>query len=59
MDERTTKFNIMLSEELKKFSHEVRSKIYFEYDSGEQANKNKLTLNKIMQQVMSFAEQYK
>jgi UDP-N-acetylmuramate dehydrogenase len=32
MDEGTTKFNIMLSEELKKFSNEVRSKIYFEYD---------------------------
>jgi len=32
MDERTTKFNIMLSEELKKFSNEVSSKIYFDYD---------------------------
>jgi UDP-N-acetylmuramate dehydrogenase len=32
MDERTAKFNIMLSEELKKFSDEVSSKIYFEYD---------------------------
>ena len=32
MDEGTTKFNIMLSEELKKFSYEVSSKIYFEYD---------------------------
>ena len=32
MDEGTTKFNIMLSEELKKFSNEVSSKIYFEYD---------------------------
>ena len=32
MDEGVTKFNIMLSEELKKFSNEVNSKIYFEYD---------------------------
>ncbi len=32
MDEGTAKFNIMLSEELKKFSNEVNSKIYFEYD---------------------------
>jgi len=32
MDEGTTKFNIMLSEELKKFSNEISSKIYFEYD---------------------------
>jgi UDP-N-acetylmuramate dehydrogenase len=32
MDEGITKFNIMLSEELKKFSNEVSSKIYFEYD---------------------------
>ena len=32
MDEGTAKFNIMLSEELKKFSNEVDSKIYFEYD---------------------------
>jgi len=32
MDEGTTKFNIMLTEELKKFSNEVSSKIYFEYD---------------------------
>ena len=32
MDEGTAKFNIMLSEELKKFSNEVSSKIYFEYD---------------------------
>jgi len=32
MDEGTTKFNIMLSEELKRFSNEVSSKIYFEYD---------------------------
>ena len=32
MDERTSKFNIMLSEELKKFSNEVNSKIYFDYD---------------------------
>ena len=32
MDERITKFNIMLLEELKKFSNEVNSKIYFEYN---------------------------
>ena len=32
MDEATTKFNIMLLEELKKFSDEVSSKIYFDYD---------------------------
>ena len=32
MDEGTAKFNIMLSEELKKFSNEVSSKIYFDYD---------------------------
>ena len=32
MDEGTAKFNIMLSEELKKFSNESSSKIYFEYD---------------------------
>jgi UDP-N-acetylmuramate dehydrogenase len=32
MDEGATKFNIMSSEELKKFSNEVSSKIYFEYD---------------------------
>jgi len=32
MDEGATKFNIMLSEELKKFSNEVSSKIYFNYD---------------------------
>jgi UDP-N-acetylmuramate dehydrogenase len=32
MDEKTTKFNIMLSEELKKFSNEVSSKIYFDYN---------------------------
>jgi UDP-N-acetylmuramate dehydrogenase len=32
VDEGTAKFNIMLSEELKKFSNEISSKIYFEYD---------------------------
>jgi len=32
LDEETTKFNIMPSEELKKFSNEVSSKIYFDYD---------------------------
>jgi UDP-N-acetylmuramate dehydrogenase len=32
MDEGITNFNIMLSEELKKFSDEVSSKIYFDYD---------------------------
>ena len=32
MDERASKINIMLSEELKKFSDEVSSKIYFNYD---------------------------
>jgi len=32
MDEGITKFNIMLSEELTKFSNEVSSKIYFDYD---------------------------
>ncbi|MDC0126522.1 UDP-N-acetylmuramate dehydrogenase [Candidatus Pelagibacter sp.] len=32
MDERITKFNIMLSEELIKFSNEITSKIYFDYD---------------------------
>jgi UDP-N-acetylmuramate dehydrogenase len=32
MDEGVTKLNIMLSEELKKFSNEISSKIYFEYD---------------------------
>ena len=32
MDEGAAKFNIMLSEELKKFSNEVSSKIYFDYD---------------------------
>ena len=32
MDEGTAKFNIMLSEELKNFSNEVSSKIYFDYD---------------------------
>ena len=32
MDERTAKFNIMVSEELKKFSNEINSKIYFNYD---------------------------
>ena len=32
MDEGTAKFNMMLSEELKKFSNEVNSKIYFDYD---------------------------
>jgi len=32
MDEGITKFNIMLSEELIKFSDEVSSKIYFNYD---------------------------
>ena len=33
MDEGTVKFNIMLSEELKKFSNEVSSKIYFKPDN--------------------------
>jgi len=32
MDERTTKINIMQVEELKKFSNEITSKIYFDYD---------------------------
>jgi len=32
MDERIAEFNIMLSEELTKFSNEVSSKIYFDYD---------------------------
>ena len=32
MDEGTAKFNIMLSEELTKFSNEVSSKIFFDYD---------------------------
>ena len=32
MDERIAKFDIMPSEELKKFSKEVSSKIYFDYD---------------------------
>ena len=32
MDEGTTKFNMILSDELKKFSNEVNSKIYFDYD---------------------------
>ena len=32
MDEATANFNIMLSEELKKFSNEVSSKIFFDYD---------------------------
>jgi UDP-N-acetylmuramate dehydrogenase len=32
MDEGAAKFNIMPSEELKKFSNEVSSKIYFDYD---------------------------
>ena len=32
MDEGTTKLNIMPSEELKKFSSEISSKIYFNYD---------------------------
>jgi UDP-N-acetylmuramate dehydrogenase len=32
MDERTAKFNIMLLEKLKKFSNEVSSKIYYDYD---------------------------
>ena len=32
MDEGTAKFNIMLSIELKKFSNEISSKIYFDYD---------------------------
>jgi len=32
MDEGITKFNIMLSEELIKFSNEVSSKIFFDYD---------------------------
>ena len=32
MDEGIAKFNIMLSEKLKKFSNEISSKIYFNYD---------------------------
>jgi len=32
MDEGTAKFNIMLLEKLKKFSNEISSKIYFDYD---------------------------
>ena len=32
MDEGAAKLNIMPSEELKKFSNEVSSKIYFDYD---------------------------
>ena len=32
MDEGTTKFNMMSSEELKQFTNEVSSKIYFDYD---------------------------
>ena len=32
MDEGITKFNIMLFEELKKFSNEITSKVYFNYD---------------------------
>jgi len=32
MDERIAKFDIMLSEELTKFSNEISSKIYFDYD---------------------------
>jgi UDP-N-acetylmuramate dehydrogenase len=32
MDERIAKFNIMYLEELKKFSNEIDSKIYFDYD---------------------------
>ena len=32
MDEGITKFNIMPSEELIKFSNEITSKIYFDYD---------------------------
>ena len=32
MDEGTTKFNMMLSKELKQFSNEIISKIYFDYD---------------------------
>jgi len=32
MDEGAAKFNIMLIEELKKFSNEINSKIYFDYD---------------------------
>ena len=32
MDERIAKFNIMVSKELKKFSNEIISKIYFDYD---------------------------
>ena len=32
MDEGIAKFNIMASKELKKFSNEIISKIYFDYD---------------------------
>ena len=32
MDERTAKINIMQLQELKKFSNEIHSKIYFDYD---------------------------
>ena len=32
MDEGTAQFNIMPSQELKKFSNEISSKIYFDYD---------------------------
>jgi UDP-N-acetylmuramate dehydrogenase len=32
VDERAAKFNMKLTEELKKFSNEVSSKIYFDYD---------------------------
>ncbi len=32
MDERTAKFNMKISEEIKKFSAEVSSKVYFDYD---------------------------
>ena len=32
MDERTTKINIMLVEKIKKFSSEINSKFYFDYD---------------------------
>ena len=32
MDERTTKTNIMFVDEIKKFSNEIKSKFYFDYD---------------------------
>ena len=32
LDETVTKINIMLIEEIKKFSNEINSKFYFDYD---------------------------